>query len=329
MTSEKQIQANRLNAQKSTGPKTPEGKLRVSFNGLKHGLLATGVRAKFENEAQYENWRNDFLAELAPIGVTEELLAERIVQSAWRMTRAARYEKSFVDDSHLRTAEQRPLTPGDIEGNIETCFRSGMYDRLFRYEMRSERAFYKAHEKLMTLQQQRKAAQDANAHANESSHSTIAADATANANASASEASQANWPDEAACAFENANARASQANWADGNGWTLEDANARASEASQADRPVKKNDQTNPFSPPSRPPIPLIPIQSLATENDKANPISHSSLPPIIHSSDRPIHPDDIIAILEEAERQAFFSQPLPSDVWQAGGTKALYADKP
>ena len=42
MATEKQIAANRLNALKSTGPRTPQGKLVSSLNNTRHGMLANG-----------------------------------------------------------------------------------------------------------------------------------------------------------------------------------------------------------------------------------------------------------------------------------------------
>ena len=91
MASKKQIKANRQNAQKSTGPKTDEGKAAVSQNAVKHGLFAESV-IKGENEADYEAFRDNMLAELAPIGALELMLAERVVSLAWRLKRAERMQ---------------------------------------------------------------------------------------------------------------------------------------------------------------------------------------------------------------------------------------------
>ena len=54
MTSDKQADANRRNARKSTGPKTPEGKAAVRLNALKHGLLANDVLLPGEDESALE-----------------------------------------------------------------------------------------------------------------------------------------------------------------------------------------------------------------------------------------------------------------------------------
>jgi hypothetical protein len=51
MTTERRIGANRHNAQKSTGPRTPEGKAAVVLNGMKHGLLSRETLVEGEREA--------------------------------------------------------------------------------------------------------------------------------------------------------------------------------------------------------------------------------------------------------------------------------------
>ena len=53
MTSERQAEANRQNAQKSTGPRTPAGKAVVALNGTKHGLLSRECLLKGESETEF------------------------------------------------------------------------------------------------------------------------------------------------------------------------------------------------------------------------------------------------------------------------------------
>ena len=53
MATLKQFEANRRNAQKSTGPKTPEGKSAVSMNALRHGLRARSVVLPGEDRAEF------------------------------------------------------------------------------------------------------------------------------------------------------------------------------------------------------------------------------------------------------------------------------------
>ncbi len=88
MTSERQIEANRQNAMKSTGPRTPEGKAVVALNSMKHGLLCREVLIQGENEADLVGFEKRLRAQLAPVGELELLLADRIVSTAWRLRRA-------------------------------------------------------------------------------------------------------------------------------------------------------------------------------------------------------------------------------------------------
>ena len=62
MATDKQIQANRRNARKSTGPKTEEGKARSRNNALRHGLTAELAVLPHEDPHQYEELRAGFIA---------------------------------------------------------------------------------------------------------------------------------------------------------------------------------------------------------------------------------------------------------------------------
>ena len=90
MTSEKQMQANRRNAQGSTGPRTAEGKLEVSKNSVKHGLLSKDIVIKGESEIDFMNFHQSLYLELAPVGQLEQLLADRIIASFWRLKRVGK-----------------------------------------------------------------------------------------------------------------------------------------------------------------------------------------------------------------------------------------------
>ena len=87
MPSDKQISANRANAQKSTGPKTDAGRATVRLNALRHGLAAESVVIETEDKAQFEESRAAFEAEHQPCGPTENLLLDQIVVAAWRLRR--------------------------------------------------------------------------------------------------------------------------------------------------------------------------------------------------------------------------------------------------
>ena len=97
MPTKAQILANRNNSQKSTGPRTDEGKAVVSQNAVKHGLFAAEAVITGENPADYELYHDQYLAELKPVGMTESMMAERIVSLAWRLRRAERMQNQTIE----------------------------------------------------------------------------------------------------------------------------------------------------------------------------------------------------------------------------------------
>jgi len=166
MSTEKQINANRQNAQKSTGPKSDQGKAAVSQNAVKHGLFAESV-IKGENPADYEVFHNKMLAELAPVGLVEAVLADRIASLWWRLKRAERMQNQAIDVMIARD-EPSPLSqrlhnclPKDLQeidydtraagpelvlgrSIIKDYSYSRVLDRMILYERRIENSLNKA-----------------------------------------------------------------------------------------------------------------------------------------------------------------------------------------
>ena len=97
MTTEAQIIANRHNAQKSTGPRTQQGKTAISQNALKHGLSARQTIISSESQAEFDLYRDQILNELTPAGTMESILADRIVNLSWRLKRTGRFQNHTID----------------------------------------------------------------------------------------------------------------------------------------------------------------------------------------------------------------------------------------
>ncbi len=78
---------NRENAQKSTGPKTEEGKAKSSQNRFKHGVYSKQVVAPGEDPAELDELRAKLRDEHQPANTTEEILVDELAQHYWRMRR--------------------------------------------------------------------------------------------------------------------------------------------------------------------------------------------------------------------------------------------------
>jgi hypothetical protein len=107
MTSEKKAQANRQNALKSTGPKTPEGKDAVRLNAMKYGLLCQEVLLPGEDEEALRELSDHLWTELKPVGEMENLLVDRIIASHGRLRRLGRVEAGiFAWERYEELAER-------------------------------------------------------------------------------------------------------------------------------------------------------------------------------------------------------------------------------
>ena len=89
-TSSRRAEANRKNAQKSTGPRTAEGKARSRFNAVKHGMRAATPVLPGEDKAAFDDRLERWTRNLAPRDDVEQFLVKRAVELSWQLERADR-----------------------------------------------------------------------------------------------------------------------------------------------------------------------------------------------------------------------------------------------
>jgi hypothetical protein len=132
--------ANQLNALRSTGPKTPEGKAISSQNALKHGLTAKQLVIKEDERPEFDQLQVGLLEELRPEGTLEQLIFNDVLHARWNLHRCRGIEAS------LSTGDTDPLLDESLGKQL---------DRILRYEARAERNFYRSLKELRALQKAR------------------------------------------------------------------------------------------------------------------------------------------------------------------------------
>ena len=137
MATQAQVNANQANSQKSTGPKTEEGKVRSSRNRLSHGFASSTRFVPGEDPEKFNLLLDDLISEHQPATPTEQILVEQMAHHHWISLRATRLQDSIVA-SYLKTG----LTPVQL----------GLF---IRYQTTAERSFHKAHTELLKVQKNR------------------------------------------------------------------------------------------------------------------------------------------------------------------------------
>ena len=149
--SEAQIRANQANAQKSTGPKTEEGKAASRGNALKHGLTGQGVVLLQADAAEVERRFSSFAEELNASGDVGLALARRAALTSVRMERAAdqqaaalleqarRFDAEFVLPEGLDEAEAEQLRSEAARRSLFDSSKEAILAR--KYEAAAERTF--------------------------------------------------------------------------------------------------------------------------------------------------------------------------------------------
>ena len=108
MTSFRQIEANRRNACKSTGPITEEGKQRSRCNAVRHGLTAETVIGALEDAEDYKAFEAAIIADYDAQSAVERELVLRLASLLWRLRRATTMETGLfeIQADYLREFRQ-------------------------------------------------------------------------------------------------------------------------------------------------------------------------------------------------------------------------------
>ncbi len=134
MPTEKQIQANRINALKG-GVKTGQGKVKIKLNAVSHGFFSKDLLLPGEDAHLLAELRDKLAAEVLPQGEMETLLLELIISCCWRIKRLANYERKNI--------------------GISTDYSCPLPEKVLQYTNTLERRLYKAIHELEKLQNAR------------------------------------------------------------------------------------------------------------------------------------------------------------------------------
>ena len=141
--STKKVEANRRNAQHSTGPKTAEGKAKSAQNAIKHGIFAKRFlqRASAEAVAEMETLIRELRDHYQPVGKLEEMLVEKIGVESARYASILGFEEQVLLQDYT--------------------FYNVCFDRFGRYTTSTNRALSRAMEDLERVQAARKSRESA------------------------------------------------------------------------------------------------------------------------------------------------------------------------
>lgn len=165
MATDKQIQANRMNAQLSTGPATPESRRRVRLNAMTHNHTGqTVLVAEHEIEAYRDHFAS-FRKEYKPKGPTEEYLVHSLSDLTWSIQKVRcdiQNRNALIGTHSTECSPDESETP-DITsalGNAHKAETNGpTINTLGIYEARKMRLFTSTRKELVAIQEKRLAAE--------------------------------------------------------------------------------------------------------------------------------------------------------------------------
>ena len=160
MVSEKRIEANRRNAQRSTGPRSIDGRARSSMNALRHGITGQVSIMNEEDRGAHDKFVQELIAGLKPEGAVELQFASVIAEDFWRLQRIRAVENDMLALGNFSDAADIDVEHPEVHASLTRAQtfldQSKDFERLTLYEQRINRAIEKNRKQLAELQAERK-----------------------------------------------------------------------------------------------------------------------------------------------------------------------------
>jgi len=157
MVSEKQLEANRRNAQKSTGARTAEGKANSSRNNLRHGLTGHISLLPTEDREAHDAFCSELVDSFNPETPMEGQLAQSVAEDSWRLNRARAIENNMFALGRDHQHREAQIALADAQ-TFQT--QAAAFNLLSIYEQRINRNLQRNMKLLRELQTERKAQHD-------------------------------------------------------------------------------------------------------------------------------------------------------------------------
>ena len=114
MVSQRQLEANRANAKRSTGPKSASGKARSRLNAVTHGLTSRQLVVGAEKPEDFDAFREALFADLEPSGAFQCELVDEIARFQWRLRRIPVLEADLLNRLTIRSDDWSNLNEEEL-----------------------------------------------------------------------------------------------------------------------------------------------------------------------------------------------------------------------
>ncbi|HUI78640.1 MAG TPA: hypothetical protein VLY24_12005 [Bryobacteraceae bacterium] len=151
MATPRQIEANRRNSERSTGPRTPEGKAVSRMNALKSGLDADSQFVTGEDSNEFAQLQHEYITRFQPLTPEERFQVDTLIRNEWILRRLFRAEAHLWEYHAIRASRSEgvPLGEALVAGNEP-------FRRLQRRITLAERSYKEAFAELERLQRVRR-----------------------------------------------------------------------------------------------------------------------------------------------------------------------------